>query len=296
MTPPRPGSDVTLRLARAALFAAVPAELLLVVLLVSGTPLPRPLIVAVEALVLAVVVLEAVTVLRLYLDERRHGRTRRGAARAAYERLVPVQVRRIMGFDAKGMVSLAFWLTRRRHGVPPGAVPVPYFGAQAPALVVFLGAMVVELVVIEIVLRSVGAPVAVRAVLIVLDGYSILLALAIIASCVTRPHVVSATEVRIRSGAFFDLRIPRSQIATARRIRGYAEKGSIRIADDVLTVAVSSQANLLLELTAPITATRPLGATCEVRTVRCFADDPEAALQAFTSTTPAPEPAAHQPN
>jgi hypothetical protein len=150
---------------------------------------------------------------------------------------------------------------------------------------------VVELVVIEIVLRSVGAPAAVRAVLIVLDGYSILLALAIIASCVTRPHVVSPAEVRIRSGAFFDLRVPRDRIAAVRRIRGYAEKGTVRVDGDVLTVAVSSQANLLLELTAPVTAVRPLGATCEVRTVRCFADDPAAALEAFTSTTPAGHPA-----
>ncbi|GAA3191785.1 hypothetical protein ACFO1B_41200 [Dactylosporangium siamense] len=277
-----------LRLARAALFAAVPAELLLVVLLVAGVPLPHPLLAAVEALVLAVLTLEAVTVLRLFRAGRRRGLDRRAAASAAYGRLVPVQVRRIMGFDAKGMVSLALWLARRRHGVPPGAVPVPYFGAQAPALVAFLGVMVVELVVIEIVLRSVGAPVAVRAVLIVLDGYSILLALAIIAACVTRPHVVSATEVRIRSGAFFDLRIPRERVAAVRRIRGYTEKGTIRVDDGTLTVAVSSQANLLLELTGPVTAVRPLGATCEVHTVRCFADDPAAALAALTAVTGPP--------
>jgi hypothetical protein len=195
-----------------------------------------------------------------------------------------------MGFDTKGMVSLALWFTRRRHGVPAAATPVPYFGAQAPALVVFLGAMVVELAVVEIVLRSVGAPTAVRAVLIVLDTYSILLALAFIASCVTRPHVVSAAEVRIRSGAFFDLRIPRADVLTAHRIRAYNEKGTVRVTGDVLTVAVSSQANLQLELTTPVTAVRPLGATCEVRTVRCFADDPTAALAAFARTTPAAHP------
>lgn len=279
-----------LRLARAALFAAVPAELLLVVLLVAGVPLPRPLVLAAETLVLAVLTLEAVTLLRLYRGARRRGLARPPAARAAYEHLVPVQVRRIMGFEAKGMVSLALWLARRRHGVPPGAVAVPYFGAQAPALTVFLGAMVVELVVIEIVLRGVGAPLAVRAVLIVLDGYSILLALAVIAGCVARPHVVSAAEVRVRCGAFFDLRVPRDRIAAVRRIRAYNEKGSIRVDGDVLTVAVSSQANLLLELTVPVTAVRPLGATCEVRTVRCFADDPAAALEAFTGTAAAGRP------
>ncbi|MEV0564032.1 hypothetical protein [Dactylosporangium sp. NPDC050588] len=201
--------------------------------------------------------------------------------RAAYERLVPLRLRRIIGFDAKGAVSLALWLTGRRHGVPAGAVPVPYFGAQAPALLVFLGAMVVEFFVVEVVLRSLGAPFAVRAVLLALDGYSIMLALAVIAAYVTRPHVVSATEVRIRSGAFFDLSVPREQVASVRRIRAYNEKGSVRVDGGTLTVAVSSQANLQLELTGPVTAVRPLGATCEVRTVRCFADDPDAALAAF---------------
>ncbi|MEV0135643.1 hypothetical protein AB0H83_45235 [Dactylosporangium sp. NPDC050688] len=277
---------MTPRLARAALLAAVPAEVLLLVLVASGVPLPRPALAAAEAVVLAVLLLEAVTVLRLYRAARRAGLPRRAAARTAYERLVPVQVRRIMGFDVRGMVSLALWLARRRHGVPPGAVPVPYFAAQAPALLVFLGAMVVELFVVEVVLRSLGTPVAVRTVLAVLDAYAILAALAVIASYVTRPHVVSATEVRIRSGAFFDLRIPRDRIATARRIHSHAEHGTIRVTGDALTVAVSSQANLLLELTTPVTAVRPLGATCEIRTVRCFADDPTAALKAFTSTTP----------
>ncbi|MDG6101464.1 hypothetical protein Daura_39635 [Dactylosporangium aurantiacum] len=276
-----------LRLARAALFAAVGAEVLLVVLVASGVSLPGAVLATAETLALAVLGLETVTVLRLYRAARRDGLSRRGAARAAYERLVPVQVRRIMGFDVRGMVSVALWLARRRHGVPPGAVPVPYFSAQAPALLVFLGAMVVELFVVEVVLRSLGAPVAVRTVLVVLDAYAILVALAVIASCVTRPHVVSAAEVRVRSGAFFDLRIPRDRVAAVRRIRGHAERGTVRVADDVLTVAVSSQANLLLELTAPVTAVRPLGATCEVRTVRCFADDPVAALDAFTRTAPA---------
>lgn len=278
-----------LRLARAALLAAAPVEALLLVLVASGVPLPPPVLAVV---VLAVLPLEVVTVLRLYRAARRAGLPRRAAVRAAYEHLVPVQVRRIMGFEARGMASLPLWLTRRRHGVPPGAVAVPYFAAQAPALLVFLGAMVVELFVVEVVLRSLGTPVAVRTVLVVLDAYAILAALAVIASCVTRPHVVSATEVRIRSGAFFDLRIPRSRIATVRRIHGHTEQGTIRVTGDVLTVAVSSQANLLLELTTPVPAVRPLGATCEIRTVRCFADNPATALAAFTTTAPdVPRPA-----
>ena len=86
-----------LGIARAALFAVVPAELLLVVLLASGVALPGPLVVSAEAAVVAVAVLEIVTAYRLFRDGRRGGSDRRTALRAAVHRLVPVQVRRIVG-------------------------------------------------------------------------------------------------------------------------------------------------------------------------------------------------------
>ncbi len=269
-----------LRAARAALVAAIPAEVLLAVLLISGVHLPPAVVVAMETLVAAVVALEAAAVLRLYREERRRRPTRRAALRAAWQRLVPVAVRRLLALELKNTASLGLWLARRRHGVPRGAAAVPYFGAQAPALLVFLGAMVVECFVVEIVLRSVGAPAALRVVLLVLDGYSILLALSMIAAYVTRPHVVTADEVRIRSGALFDLRIPAGRIAAVRRVRAYNERGTIRVDGDVLTIAIASQVNVELELTGPVTAVRPLGRTAAVRTVRCFADDPAAALAA----------------
>jgi hypothetical protein len=55
--------------------------------------------------------------------------------RAAYERLVPVQVRRIVGFDLKGTASLARWAARRRD-VPPGAVAVGYSREQSTAMLI----------------------------------------------------------------------------------------------------------------------------------------------------------------
>ncbi|MBC6457904.1 hypothetical protein [Actinomadura sp. HBU206391] len=200
---------------------------------------------------------------------------------AAYARLVPEPVRRIMGFDLKGMVSLALWIARRRHGVPPGATPVSYSRAQTSTMLVFLFAMVVELVGVEILLRAFGAPVGLRAVFLVIDGYTVLIVLAAIAGCITRPHVVTADEVRIRYGAFFDLRVPRVRIAEIRHIRNFNENGMVKAEDGRLVVAVASQTNLVIELTEPITAVRPLGRRFEARTIRLFADDPGAAFNAL---------------
>jgi hypothetical protein len=198
---------------------------------------------------------------------------------------VPAPVRRIIGFDLKGMVSLVLWVTRRRHGVPPGATAVPYSAAQTPLMLVFLGVMVVELVVVEIVLRALHVPAAVRGPILLLDGYTVLIALAIIAAGVTRPHVISADEIRIRYGAFFDLRVPRELVAEVRRVRNYNEKGMVSTGDGWLAVAVAAQTNLLLELAEPVLAVRPLGRRVQVRTVRFFADDPTAAIDALRGST-----------
>jgi hypothetical protein len=278
---------VILRIARAAMFVLLPAEVLFAVLLVSGVSLPGPLVAAAEAAVLAVLVLCAVAAYRLLRAERRGGADRRTALRATYRQLVPEQVRRIMGFDLKGMISLALWVARRRHGVPPGATAVSYSRAQTSLMAMFLFAMVVELVAVEILLRTFGAPVGLRAVILAVDGYSILVVLAIIAACITRPHVVSADELRIRYGAFFDLRIPRTKIAQVRHLRNFNESGMVKVADDRLAVAVSSQTNVIVELTEPVTAVRPLGRRVDVRTVRFFADEPKAAVDALRPRRPA---------
>jgi hypothetical protein len=195
-------------------------------------------------------------------------------------------VGRIIVFDLKGMVSLVLWAARRRHGVPPGATELSYSGAQTATMLAFLSAMVVELVGVDIMLRGIGAPSALRGAFLLIDGYSILIVLAVIAACITRPHVVSADELRIRYGAFFDLRVPLSLVTSVRAVRNLDEHGKIRVDGDRLAVAVASQTLLTIELAEPVWATRPLGARVQVRTIRIFVDDPEAALAAFTELSP----------
>ncbi|MEE6260320.1 hypothetical protein [Plantactinospora sonchi] len=275
--------DRLVRLARGVLYSLIPAELLLLVLLLSGVPLPGPLVVVAEFLVATALGVELLAGYRLFRDARRAGTSRRAALWTVYDRLLPEPVRRIMSFDVKNLVSLALWVSGRRHGVPRGGTAVPYTGAQTGMTTVLLIVMVIELVAVEILLRGLGAPVALRTLLVVVEAYGILTVLAVVAAIVTRPHVITPDEVRIRYGAFFDLRVPRHLVGEARRIRRYDESGTIRVTGEQLAVAVGAQTNLLLELTAPMTAVRPLGRRAEVRTVRFFADDPAAALAALGS-------------
>ncbi len=281
-----------MKTARAVLFAVIPAEVVFAVLLVSGVALPRPVLVAGELLVLAVLAFEAVVLWRVWRGLRRRGLGGKEALRGAYEVLVPLPVRRVMGFDAKGLVSLGLWVTGRRHGVPAGAAAFSYAREQVPLMAGFLFACVLELVAVEILLRSLDAPVGLRAVFLAVDAYGILIALAVIACYVTRPHVVDAAELRVRHGAFFDLRIPRELITGVQHRRSYTETGMLKVEDERLALSVNSQTNVIVELAEPIEAIRPLGRRERVRVVRFFADDPAGAYAALcTGPVPAAAPA-----
>ncbi|WP_067466623.1 hypothetical protein [Actinomadura macra] len=269
-----------LRVARAALFAILPAEAVLLVLVASGISLPRTLVDSGEAVVGAVLVLEVAVGWRLYGKRRRDGARRWAALRGSVDELVPEKVRRVLGFDTKGMVSLVLLAVRRRHGVPPGSVGVSYSGAQTSMQLAFLFVMALEAVVTEVLLQGVGAPGPVRKVVLAVDLYSVLIVLAVIAACVTRPHVLSDGEMRIRYGAFFDLRVPRDRISSMRLVRNYSESGMVRVQDGKLSVAVAAQTNVVVELKEPIAVVRPLGQRADARVIRFFADRPDELIKA----------------
>ncbi|GAA3470391.1 hypothetical protein [Nonomuraea roseola] len=268
-----------LRFARAALYTVIPAELVLMTLLIAGVPLPTPVLVAGETIVMLVLALEAVTAYRLFSASRRAGLGRRAALSATYEQLVPAKVRRLLEFELKGMASLGLWVARRRHGVPPGATALSYSKEQSTTILLVLFMMIVELVAVDLLMVAFDVPAPIRVAVLVIDLYGVLFGLAFGAACVTRPHVLTEDELRVRCGAYFDLRIPRELITSMRVSRTYNENGMVTVADGRLSVAVSSQTNVIVQLAEPITVTRPLGARESVTTVRFFADTPGAVLQ-----------------
>lgn len=279
---------MTLRLARTVLYAVIPLELLLVVLIASGVRPPLGVLVAAELVVLAVLVLELTVTARLFRGHRRAGHGRRAALRATYHDLVPEKVRRIMEFDLKGFVSLFYWIAGRRHGVPRGATPVSYAGGQMSMLIMVLFAMLVETVALELLLRAFDVPAGIRLPILFLDLYGVLFGVGVLAASVTRPHVVTDDELRLRYGTFFDLRVPRELIARVRVSANFNESGMVTVDGERLAVVVSSQTNVIVELTEPVTAVRPLGRRERARTIRFFADDPKLARAALHPRTPDP--------
>ncbi|MFD9408103.1 hypothetical protein ACFWBN_13950 [Streptomyces sp. NPDC059989] len=179
------------------------------------------------------------------------------------------------------MTSLGLWAARRTDGVGAADTAVGYARAQAPTAYGLVFVFVVETVGVSFMLAA--YPVA-HLIMLLLDLYTVFLALGLHAAAVTRPHVVGQGGVRVRRGAGLDLWIPLERIASARYDLRFPNANQPE--DGVLELAVASQTAITLELTGPVTAVSLLGRRTEVHTVRCHADDPRAAVEAVNAMLP----------
>ncbi|NJQ02269.1 hypothetical protein [Streptomyces zingiberis] len=276
------GGPRGVRAARIVATVLLAGELALAVCLLAGVRLPGWALVAVEAVVLAALLLEAWVLRSLYVAARARGAGRRAAWRAAVRQAVPVTARRLLLHELRGLAALGRWARRSTHGVRPGDLAAGYTGPQTAMVYGLLFVLVVETVALALVIPW---PVLHRVVLI-LDLYGVVFVLALHAACVTRPHVVHADgSLRIRYGVLFDLAVPADAIASVRVDRRYPDGPLITLSGDgVLDLAVGSQTSVTLELNRPLRFTRPLGAVEEARTIRFHADDPRAVVGALRQT------------
>ncbi|MFG2980190.1 hypothetical protein ACGFYQ_02915 [Streptomyces sp. NPDC048258] len=267
------------RMARAAAVAVIPGELVLVVCLAAGVRLPGWALAAAEVLVLAVFALELWVLRSLYAAARADGAGPRAAWRAAVHAVVPVQVRRLLRHELRAAAALGRWVLRKKYGVQAGDHAAAYTGPQTAMMYGMVFVSVVETVCLALLIPW---P-AVHRVVLVLDVYGILIVLALHAACVTRPHVVRPDgSLLIRYGALFDLAVPADAVASVRVDRRYPEGRLVKVSEDgVLDLIVGSQTSVTVELTRPLSFTRPLGARGEARTVRFHADDPRALVTAL---------------
>ena len=108
------------RAARVAVAAVLPGELALAACLVAGCRPPGWVLAGAEALVLAVLLLEAWVLRSLYVAARARGADRRTARRAAVQEAVPVTVRRLVLHELRALASLGGGSGAARTGCAPG--------------------------------------------------------------------------------------------------------------------------------------------------------------------------------
>ncbi|MGW2150567.1 hypothetical protein ACWCOT_40095 [Nonomuraea bangladeshensis] len=278
--------SMRLSLPRNGLPAVAALDLLVALLIVTGGLTPTPAGLVAAAVVAPLSALGYVHVYQLFRAAREAGASPRDALRTVADALVPLPARMLMRAERRNLASFALWVRRRQDGVPPDGVALAYAKNQRPLLLMLLFAVAVQAVALEWMLAASDASADLRAIVMVADVYQLLFVLALGAASATRPHVVTAEELRIRYGAYFDVRVPRELIASVKISRNYDARGVIAVADGHLTVGVDAQTNLIVNLTAPITVTRPLGRREHITTIRFYADDPGSALRSLTGDHP----------
>ncbi|MFI5521392.1 hypothetical protein [Streptomyces platensis] len=190
-------------------------------------------------------------------------------------------LRRLAAHEGRWLMSLGWWVARRRIGVAPGERALGYAGAQAAIVYGLAFVCGVETVGLGVLLA--GRPV-VHEVMLCVDGYTVLTVLGLQAAAVTRPHVLGAQDLRLRDGARRDIRIPLERIASVRYdlrfVREQREDGGAKDGGEVAELAVAGQTSVTVELSEPVVAVRLLGRRETVRTVRFHADEARAAVTA----------------
>ncbi|MFF5531335.1 hypothetical protein ACFY71_02480 [Streptomyces cinerochromogenes] len=183
-------------------------------------------------------------------------------------------VYRLARHEMRLLAGLALWLARRTHGTAGGRA-FGYARGQGATMLGLAFVCVVETVGVAVMLRDM--PVA-HDVMLVLDVYTVLFVVGLHAASVVRPHVLTPDALRVRYGAHVDLRIPLAGIAAVRR----ETRTTHEPAGDALDLPVGSQTTVTLELAEPVVHTSLLGRRRRVGTVRLYADDPGALVQALT--------------
>jgi hypothetical protein len=172
--------------------------------------------------------------------------------------------------------ALARWVLRRPD-VPGGATPIGYSRLVGPMLWLWIFGSAVEVVVVEVVLRSVDQPwaAALRTPLLVVGIWGVLWMLGLLASYRVRPHLVTHSELELRSGACTSVVVPLGAVEATRSVEhelpGVIK--SLHVEDSLVLVGVSSRTNLELVLTSPTIVETSQGRVTATR-VGIWVDDP----------------------
>jgi hypothetical protein len=195
--------------------------------------------------------------------------------------------RALVRHELRLFASLLLWVTGRTDGTRDGR-PFGYARGQGAMMWGLAFVCVVETAGMAVLLR--GWP-AVHAVVLVLDVYTVLMVVGMHAACVTRPHILDSTHVRVRNRAHVDLRIPLADIAVVRReLRTTHER-----AEGELNLAVGAQTDVTLELATHVPHFTFLGRERHIRLVRLHADDPDELARALTRARTVPSPSPGRP-
>jgi hypothetical protein len=177
-------------------------------------------------------------------------------------RRLPRLLRDALLYELSLYRSLVRWFARRPD-VPPGATPIGYSRLVAPMLWLWIFGSTVEVIVVEVVLRHLDEPWAdaARVPLLVLGIWGVVWMLGMLASYRVRPHLLTDTELRVRSGARTWLVLPLEAVEAVRCVEHEVPgvNRSLHVDGALALVGAGSRTNLEMMLTRPTTVSTSKG-------------------------------------
>lgn len=182
-------------------------------------------------------------------------------------------------------ISLYRWITRR-PAVPDGATGFPYTSAQQPVIIAFIAVSAIEIPVAHLIIPWMWL----KIIFLIIGVWGLGWMFGFLAGVRLGPHLIDEAGLRIRHGFTVDLAIPADAIGTvSQRLRSLDSGKTLQQQDTAhgtaVIVAVTSQTNVELRLTRPITVELKTGPVKAIE-IRCYADDPGAMAAAVRSMIP----------
>lgn len=205
-------------------------------------------------------------------------RTAGRARGAALEELAGTTATRVVRAEVNTYRWLWLWARRRFDGQGPGVQVVGYARGSFVLPLVLAGVGAAEAAAVHIMVPWPWL----RWPLLGISAYSLLVLLALVASRAVHPHLVSGSQLILRSGAHTVVTIERTGIAQVRLARQYRHTTAIEV-DGHLFLPYQDGSNIDLHLAAPALAQLPTllarhRRRAVVTTISLHVDEPQAFL------------------
>lgn len=185
--------------------------------------------------------------------------------------------------------SLARWVARRPD-MPSGTEPIGYARLSTPMLWLWTIGSAVEVVAVELILRSIDAAwaEAIRLPVLVLGAWGVLWMLGSLAAQKVRPHLLGSTELIVRNGTRAWVRVPLAAVDQVKPFEcdypGVVK--TLHHEDDAVLVGVQLRTNLDLVLAEPTTLATSHGPLTVTR-VALWVDEPRPVAARLRTTVSA---------
>ena len=169
----------------------------------------------------------------------------------------------------------------RRPAVPRGGTGVGYHRPVLTILIVFIVLSAVELPIIDLIVHRWPA---VRITFLIIGIWGLTWMIGLLCAMLLRPHTVGPDGIQVRNGLEIDVALPWAEIASVAIKRRIDEPKQPRIIGAEYAERMQDETNIEIELERPygvrLPGLPPRGGEHLVTTVRIWADDPRAFLDA----------------